>query len=58
MQLTLRDGSPVNARFLMPTGQPAEAGLLGTTDQHDASSPEVFGFCLPIDRLKEIRFEA
>lgn len=57
MQLTLRDGSAVNARFLMPTRQPAEARLLGITDQYDPASPEVFDFSLPLDRLKEIRFE-
>lgn len=57
MRLSLRDGQVVNARFLMPTNQPAEARFLGITDQYDPASPEVFDFSVPLARLKEIRFE-
>jgi len=57
MKLTLRDGQTQNARFLMPTDRPAEARLLGITEQYDPASPEVFDFSLPLARLKEIRFE-
>ena len=57
MRLTLRDGSAVSARFLMPTERPAEARFLGITDQYDPSSPEVFDFSISLGRLKEIRFE-
>jgi len=57
MRLTLRNGAAVTARFLMPTERPAEARFLGITDQYDPSSPEVFDFSVPLDRLKEIRFE-
>jgi hypothetical protein len=57
IRLSLRDGQVVNARFLMPTNQPAEARFLGITDQYDPASPEVFDFSLPLARLKEIRFE-
>jgi hypothetical protein len=57
MKLTLRDGSVVSARFLMPTERPAEARFLGITDQYDPSSPEVFDFSISLERLKEIRFE-
>jgi hypothetical protein len=57
MRLSLRDGQVVNARFLMPTNQPAEARFLGITDQYDPASPEVFDFSMPLERLREIRFE-
>jgi hypothetical protein len=57
MKLTLRDGQTQDARFLMPTDRPAEARLLGITEQYDPASPEVFDFSLPLARMKEIRFE-
>jgi hypothetical protein len=41
----------------MPTDRPAEARLLGITEQYDPASAEVFDFSLPLARLKEIRFE-
>jgi hypothetical protein len=57
LTLTLRTGEKLAARFLMPTDQPAEARLLGMTDQYDPASPEVFDFAIPLEKLKEIRFE-
>jgi hypothetical protein len=57
MQFTLRNGQTLKARFLMPTDQPAEARLLGITDQYNPASQDVFDFYLPLNRLKEIRFE-
>jgi hypothetical protein len=57
MQLTLTSGQAVKGRFLMPTDKPAETRFLGITDQYDPASEEVFDFFVPLDRLKEIRFE-
>ena len=57
MRLNLRNGQVLTARFLMPTNQPAEARFLGITDQYDPASPEVFDFSMPLERLREIRFE-
>ncbi len=57
MKLTLRSGEVQSGKFLMPTNQPAEARLLGITDHYDPASPDVFDFSLPLDRVKEIRFE-
>ena len=57
MRLTLRDGKAVTARFLMPTNQPAEARFLGITDQYDPASENVFDFAIPLQQLKEVRFE-
>jgi len=57
MQLTLTSGQTVKGRFLMPTDKPAETRFLGITDQYDPASEEVFDFFVPLDRLKEIRFE-
>jgi hypothetical protein len=57
MQLSLKNGQTLKARFLMPTEKPAEARLLGITDEYDPASDEVFDFFLPLNRLKEIRFE-
>ncbi|MBZ5545553.1 MAG: hypothetical protein LAO07_18055 [Acidobacteriia bacterium] len=57
MQLTLRTGKTVQAHFLMPTDKPAETRLLGITDRYDPASKEVFDFFVPLNRLKEIRFE-
>jgi len=57
MRLSLRNGQVLTARSLMPTNQPAEARFLGITDQYDPASPEVFDFSMPLERLREIRFE-
>jgi hypothetical protein len=57
MQVTLTSGRTLKARFLMPTDKPAEPRLLGITDQYDPASEEVFDFFVPLNRLKEIRFE-
>lgn len=57
MQLSLKNGQTVKARFLLPTDKPAETRLLGITDQYDPASGEVFDFFVPLNRLKEIRFE-
>lgn len=57
MRVTLRDGKALTARFLMPTDQPAEARVLGISDQYDPASENVFDFAIPLQQLKEIRFE-
>jgi hypothetical protein len=57
MRLNLRNGQVLTARFLMPTNQPAEARFLGITDQYDPASPQVFDFSMPLERLREVRFE-
>jgi hypothetical protein len=57
MSVTLRDGKTLDARFLMPTDRPAEARLMGITEHYDPASEEVFDFAVPLERLKEIRFE-
>ena len=57
MRVTLRDGKAVTARFLMPTNQPAEARFLGITDQYDPASENVFDFAIPLQQVKEVRFE-
>lgn len=55
--IMLRGGRTSAGRFLMPTTQPAEARLLGMTENYNPSSEEVFDFALPLQRIKEIRFE-
>ena len=57
MKLTLRNGQSGVARFLMPTDQPAEARFLGITDKYIPSSDDVFDFSIPLQQVKEIRFE-
>jgi hypothetical protein len=57
LSVTLRDGTHLTGKFLMPTDQPAEARVLGISDQYDPDSPEVFDFYVPLTRLTEIRFE-
>jgi hypothetical protein len=57
IRLSLRNGQVLTARFLMPTNYPAEARFLGITDQYDPASPQVFDFSMPLERLREIRFE-
>jgi hypothetical protein len=57
LTLTLSDGKVKQATFLMPTDQPAEARLLGITDQYDPASEDVFNFSIPLAQVKEIRFE-
>jgi hypothetical protein len=54
--LTLRTGRVEQGTYLMPAGEPVEARFLGITDRYDPSSPEVFDFSLPLDRIKEIVF--
>jgi hypothetical protein len=56
MKLTLRTGEVVTGTFLMPTDLPAEARLLGITDQYDPASPEVYDFSQPLANLKLIQF--
>lgn len=57
MKIYLRSGQMVGAKFLMPTERPAEARLLGITDNYPPASENVFDFSVPLQRLKEIRFE-
>jgi hypothetical protein len=57
LRVTLRNGQVETGRFLMPTQQPAEARLLGITDQYDPSSADVFDFSMPLARLKEVHFQ-
>jgi len=57
MKVTLRNGQSGLARFLMPTEQPAEARFLGITDKYNPSSEDVFDFSIPLQQVKEIRFE-
>jgi hypothetical protein len=57
LKLTLRNGQLEEASFLMPTNAPAEARILGITDQYDPASQDVFDFSLPLQRIKQIRFE-
>lgn len=54
LRVTLRDGQVVEGRFLMPTEKPAEARILGITDQYPPSSEDVFDFSMPFARVKEI----
>lgn len=56
MRVALRGGQVVTGRFLMPTDKPAEARLLGITDQYDPASEDVFDFSLPLARVREILF--
>ena len=58
IKVTLRTGEVETGTFLMPTEHPAEARLLGITDQYDPASPEVFDYSAPLSRLKEIRFDS
>lgn len=57
LRLTRRDGKTESGRFLMPVQQPAEARLLGITDQYNPSSRKVFDFSLPLARIKEVTFQ-
>lgn len=57
MEITLKNGQTLKAHFLMPTDKPAEARLLGITDQYNPASRDVFDFYRPLNQLKEIRFE-
>lgn len=57
LKILLREAKAVKGTFLLPTDQPAEARLLGITDEYDPASQEVFDFSLPLDRLKAIKFE-
>jgi hypothetical protein len=55
--MTLADGAVKQARFLMPTNQPAEARFLGLTAQYDPSSSDLFDFATPLEKVKEVTFE-
>jgi len=57
MKLTLRSGQTEAGKFLMPTNRPAEARLLGITEHYNPASEDVFDFGLPLERIKEIRFD-
>jgi hypothetical protein len=57
MKVYLRSGQLVAAKLLTPTERPAEARLLGITDNYPPASEDVFDFSIPLQRLKEIRFE-
>ncbi|MBI1982773.1 MAG: hypothetical protein HYS61_01075 [Acidobacteria bacterium] len=56
LKVTLRDGQVVEGRFLMPTDRPAEARILGITDQYNPASEDVFDFSLSIGRIKDVQF--
>ena len=53
----LRSGQTMTGKFLMPTDKPAEVRVLGITDNYPPASGDVFDFSIPLQRLKEIRFE-
>jgi hypothetical protein len=57
LKVTLRTDKVEEGKFLMPTTQPAEARLLGISDQYDPASQRVFDFSLPLARIKEISFD-
>lgn len=57
LTITLTDGQVGQARFLTPTDQPAEARFLGITDEYDPASEDVFDFFIPLQQVKEIRFD-
>jgi hypothetical protein len=57
MKFYLRSGQLLTGKFLMPTERPTEVRLLGITDNYPPGSEEVFDFSIPLQRLKEIRFE-
>ena len=57
LKMTLRNDKVEEGKFLMPTTQPAEARLLGISDQYDPASQQVFDFFLPLARIKEISFD-
>ena len=57
LTITLGDGQVKLAHFLMPTDRPAEARFLGITDQYDPASEEVFDFSIPLQQVRDIRFE-
>jgi hypothetical protein len=57
LKMTLRNDKVEEGKFLMPTTQPAEARLLGVSDQYDPASQQVFDFSLPLARIKEISFD-
>jgi hypothetical protein len=57
LSISLQGGQVAVGKFLMPTNQPAEVRFLGITDHYDPASEDVFDFSMPLERLKEIRFE-
>jgi hypothetical protein len=57
LTLTMADGQVKQARFLMPTDQPAEARFMGISDKYDPASPDVFDFGISLEKVKEVQFE-
>jgi hypothetical protein len=57
LKVTLRNGQVQAGKFLMPTDLPAEVRVLGVTDNYSPASEEVFDFSLPLQQVKEIRFD-
>jgi hypothetical protein len=57
LKISLRNDKIETGKFLLPTTQPAEARLLGISDQYDPASERVFDFSLPLARIKEISFD-
>ncbi len=56
LKVTLRDGRLLEGRFLMPTDKPAEARIMGITDEYDPSSEDVFNFSLSFARVRRVDF--
>ena len=57
LKFYLRSGQTLTGKFLMPTDKPAEVRVLGITDDYPPASGDVFDFSIPLQRLKEIRFD-
>ena len=57
LKIAFRSDKIETGKFLMPTTLPAEARLLGISDQYDPASEQVFDFSLPLARIKEISFD-
>ena len=56
LNIVLRDGKTVAGKFLMPTAHPAEARILGITDNYDPSSQDVSDYSIPLSQLKSVSF--
>ena len=56
-RVTPREGQSRDGKFLFPTDKPVEARFLGITDNYNPASADVFDYSMPLNRLKEIRFE-
>jgi len=57
LKISLRNGQVQTGQFLVPTDQPAEVRFLGITDNYNPASEDVFDYSMPLQRVKEIRFE-